>query len=122
MPTDELVRRMHATALRPIFSTLDTRGIKRSWLADQLGITRPRLSRYEHGERRPPEWFAERACRILGIPPELILPPHASAGAKVSLPPAQESYPPENSRRSHSRRARGPPERALSSVSLPHLS
>ena len=63
-------REQEQMVLTELFAYMDRRGIKRTWLADQLGISRQRLCHYEHFGRRAPEWFVQRACDALDVRPE----------------------------------------------------
>lgn len=60
------------STLKPLFSTLTIQGRTRAWLAKKLDVSRPMLSNYEHGARRIPPWFIERACEAIGVPPSII--------------------------------------------------
>lgn len=60
------VQELRRRALRPIFAYLDQWGIKRNWLAAQLGVSKAMLSKYEHGIHGTPADFEDRACAALG--------------------------------------------------------
>lgn len=85
------------SALRPLFETLESQGRTRLWLARQLGIRSPRLSNYEHGARRIPPDFLDRACQALGIPRELV---------SLSGPPQQYIQPPKTKKSPRTKRSR----------------
>lgn len=52
----------------------DSKGVKYSWLAAQLGISRSHFDHIEAGRRNPPADYYERAARILQVPVEVIRP------------------------------------------------
>ncbi len=60
-------RQARINALAPLFEYMNSRGMKRSWLAKQLGISPTRLGYYERGINRPPAWLMQRACEIVGV-------------------------------------------------------
>lgn len=66
-------------AVRPIFAFMDEWGIKRSWLAAKLGMTRAQIWNYEHGMNNPPVDFVDRACAALGRTREWLGLPAAPA-------------------------------------------
>jgi plasmid maintenance system antidote protein VapI len=47
---------------------LDERGIRYSWLADQLGVSRPHLSYILDGQRPVTDAMAARLADIYGVP------------------------------------------------------
>jgi|GEM_PF-4513670 len=55
-------------ALRPLFDFMTERGMRRTWLAKRLGVTRQIVWAYEHGRRIPPPGFAAAACALVGLP------------------------------------------------------
>ena len=65
-------RRRRAATVRPVFAYLDSRGVRRLWLATRLGLSKQRLRSIEVGEGRIPEGFIERACQELGVPAMMI--------------------------------------------------
>ncbi|HEU5423634.1 MAG TPA: helix-turn-helix domain-containing protein [Nitrolancea sp.] len=70
-------------ALRPIFAYLDQWGIKRTWLAARLGVSRSLLWKYEHGWCSEPADFVDRACAALGRTREWLgLPAAAKASQR----------------------------------------
>lgn len=56
--------------LAELFAYMRSRGIKRTWLAEQLGISKERIWQYEHGKCMPPEWFIPKACKALDVLPQ----------------------------------------------------
>lgn len=98
------VRAARTAALAPLFAVLTERGVKRVWLARQIGadgISLNSLWRYEHGYDRVPPQFIKQACRVLGIPaafihiPEprdlYIQQPRVKKTAQQTSQPAQQS-------------------------------
>lgn len=71
----EEVRYARTRVMRPLFAYMVGRGMRRAWLAQQLGISRALLWRYEHGRIRVPDQFIGDACRMVGIPTSLITIP-----------------------------------------------
>jgi hypothetical protein len=65
--TSEERMRERASAIAPIFEYLDGHGIKRTWLAGQLGLSAGRLCMIESGRRPAPDRFMAQSCRVLGI-------------------------------------------------------
>ena len=64
-------RRRRRQMVAPLFAYLDDRGVRRTWLAERLGISKQRLYLIELGERPIPEGFLERGYRELGVPAAL---------------------------------------------------
>lgn len=60
---------------RPIKEVCIERGLKITWLANQLGMTQPKLSHIILGTRAAPPNFFERVAGILNVPLERVLPP-----------------------------------------------
>lgn len=72
------VRAARTAALAPLFAVLAERGVKRIWLARQIGadgISLNSLWRYEHGYDRVPPQFIRQACKVLAIPASFIRVP-----------------------------------------------
>jgi len=59
------VRRYTATAL---FEVLEAQERTQAWLARKVGCSESLVSKIKTGERPVPEWFAERASRVLNLP------------------------------------------------------
>jgi hypothetical protein len=56
----------------PIKRIADARGIKHSWLAKQVGLSRFEFSHIEANRRTAPDGYYETIARILGVPIEMI--------------------------------------------------
>lgn len=56
-----------------IFDTLAARGIRQTWLAEQLGIQPWTLTRYKTGATPPPDHIIRRSCELLGLPYEYVV-------------------------------------------------
>ncbi len=56
----------------PIKRILDMRGIKYSWLSQQIGITQQEFDHYEGGRRRPPEGYYDRISEVLDVPADML--------------------------------------------------
>ena len=61
------VQRQRAMDLGPLFDYLERRGVKQTWLAAQLRMTKQRLYRIRIGDLPAPEGFLDIACAVLGI-------------------------------------------------------
>lgn len=60
-------------AIAGLFAYMDRRGIKRNWLARELRVSKPTVSRYEYGDVVTPvklERFLFAACKALEVLPE----------------------------------------------------
>jgi transcriptional regulator with XRE-family HTH domain len=68
MRASEDARRVRAEAMQPLFDLIDSRGLKRVWVAQKIGIDKRRLSRYEHGENRMPDEIFTQLCSLLNAP------------------------------------------------------
>lgn len=52
---------------------IDRRGLKRSWLADQMAVSRSTLTRWAQGKLTPPVERVQELHRLTGIPlPDLL--------------------------------------------------
>lgn len=51
---------------------LDTRGVKYTWLCEQIGITAVEFNHYETGRRKPPAGYYENVARVLGVPVDVL--------------------------------------------------
>ena len=61
-----------ATATR-LFDILAAQGRRQDWLAEQVGCSQAYVSMMKSGQRPLPDWFVERAARVLGVPVEVLL-------------------------------------------------
>jgi transcriptional regulator with XRE-family HTH domain len=55
-----------------VFEVLDSRGIKRIWLAKQLGISPSHLNRLEKGERPFTQQMREKVSQVLQVPVDML--------------------------------------------------
>jgi hypothetical protein len=72
--------RVIPTQETPLARLLNGRGVRHSWLAQQLGVSKFAMHRVLTGKQSAPaEWY-ERAAEVLGVPVEDIMPePEATA-------------------------------------------
>lgn len=56
-----------------VFETLQARGIRQTWLAEQLGIKPWTLTRYKTGHTPVPDRIVRRSCELLGLPYEAVV-------------------------------------------------
>jgi transcriptional regulator with XRE-family HTH domain len=54
---------------------LDMRGVRYTWLCEQIGITSVEFNHYETGRRRPPVGYYENVSRVLGVPVDALIQP-----------------------------------------------
>ena len=62
-------RRYQAAQVR-LFAYMHERGVRPSWLAQRLGVTRARVCQYERRGDAMPFYRFEVACRALDVTPE----------------------------------------------------
>lgn len=65
---EEQVR--YALATGDLFAYVERHGIRRTWLAERLDVSRARLWNWEHGLRRMPLHYFDAICRVLEVTPE----------------------------------------------------
>lgn len=66
-------------SVEPLFSVVDSRGIRHVWLAEQLGIDRRRWWEMRKGQRRFPDDLRSRAAELLGVPESVLFRPSEAA-------------------------------------------
>jgi transcriptional regulator with XRE-family HTH domain len=84
-----------------MFEALEARGTPRAWFARKMGITRAQLYNYERGLNRVPQGFIERACALLGIPPERITLNETPGGRYVQQPDEHRRRKPQGASNDH---------------------
>lgn len=57
-----------------LFAYLEDRGIRQTWLAEQLGMSYAYLTHIKTGRRAMPADFPEKASAALGLPVFLLFP------------------------------------------------
>lgn len=63
--------------IRPI---LDLRGIRHTWFARQVNISRQRFLKIESGLGTPPAGYYRRASELLGVPEQMLQPERGAQG------------------------------------------
>jgi hypothetical protein len=72
VPYDRMAR---VSVDSPLARELARRGVRHSWLAEQLGVSKWTFHRIEAGTQPAPGGWYERAAVALGVSVESILPP-----------------------------------------------
>ena len=67
-------KRQRATALRPLFEYMESRGIRQTWLARRIGKSPQYLWKVKEGLIPTPAGFVDVACAELGISPRYLEP------------------------------------------------
>ena len=55
-----------------VFDTLEARGIRQTWLAEQLGVKAWTVTRWKTGHTPVPDHIVRRSCELLGLPYETV--------------------------------------------------
>jgi plasmid maintenance system antidote protein VapI len=65
------VRRTRMEAVKPLFDFIDAHGIRRKWIADQLGLTRQQIYKLAAGESvMQPDMYV-RICEVVNAPRDI---------------------------------------------------
>lgn len=64
---------MPAYDANKLFEVLRAQGRRQDWLAAQVGCSQSLISMVKRGQRRMPDWFAERAAAALGVPADFFI-------------------------------------------------